>query len=61
MNILKQNIAEILIEKHRNGPVGKIDLYFDEKMSTFLEVDHNTASSNAGGIKTSQDSFGGIF
>jgi replicative DNA helicase len=57
----RQNIAEILIEKHRNGPVGKIDLYFDEKMSTFLEVDHNTASSNAGGIKTTADSFGGIF
>ena len=27
----KTNLAEILIEKHRNGPVGKIDLYFDEK------------------------------
>ncbi len=35
-------IAEILIEKHRNGPVGKVDLYFDEKNSTFLSIDKNT-------------------
>ena len=32
----KTNIAEILIEKHRNGPTGKVDLYFDEKTTTFL-------------------------
>lgn len=32
-------IAEILIEKHRNGPVGKVDLYFDEKNSTFLSIE----------------------
>ncbi len=35
----KTNIAEILIEKHRNGPVGKIDLRFDEEKTTFLSVD----------------------
>ncbi len=33
------NIAEILIEKHRNGPVGKIELYFDEQKVSFLSVD----------------------
>lgn len=33
------NIAEILIEKHRNGPVGKVDLYFDDKRTTFQPVD----------------------
>lgn len=32
-------IAEILIEKHRNGPVGKVDLFFDEKNSTFLSIE----------------------
>ncbi len=32
-------MAEILIEKHRNGPVGKVDLYFDEKNSTFLSIE----------------------
>lgn len=35
----KTNIAEILIEKHRNGPVGKVKLYFDEKTTTFTSVD----------------------
>ena len=27
----KNNIAEILIEKHRNGEVGKVELYFNDK------------------------------
>jgi replicative DNA helicase len=40
----KTNIAEILIEKHRNGPVGKVDLYFDEKTTTFLTLEKNSLS-----------------
>ncbi len=35
----RPNIAEILIEKHRNGPTGKVELYFDEKRTTFMPVD----------------------
>lgn len=35
----RPNIAEILVEKHRNGPVGSIELYFDEEKSTFLSID----------------------
>jgi replicative DNA helicase len=35
----KPNIAEILIEKHRNGPTGHVELYFDEKRATFMPVD----------------------
>jgi len=35
----KTNIAEILVEKHRNGPTGKIELYFDEKKTTFLDLE----------------------
>ncbi|MCR4330333.1 MAG: replicative DNA helicase [Patescibacteria group bacterium] len=35
----RPNIAEILIEKHRNGPTGKIDLYFDAKKTTFLNIE----------------------
>lgn len=35
----RPNIAEILIEKHRNGPTGKIELYFDDKKTTFLNID----------------------
>lgn len=35
----RPNIAEILIEKHRNGPTGSIELYFDEKRATFQPLD----------------------
>ncbi|MBI3572179.1 replicative DNA helicase [Candidatus Kaiserbacteria bacterium] len=35
----KPGIAEILIEKHRNGPTGKLELYFDERRTTFQPVD----------------------
>ena len=35
----KNNIAEILIEKHRNGPIGKVDLLFDEQSTTFKTVE----------------------
>lgn len=34
----KPGIAEILVEKHRNGPTGKTELYFDEKRATFMSV-----------------------
>jgi len=34
--------TEILIEKHRNGPTGKVDLMFDPHKSTFLDVDKNS-------------------
>lgn len=35
----RPNIAEIMIEKHRNGPVGHIELYFDEKRTTFQSLE----------------------
>ncbi|MDR3548480.1 MAG: replicative DNA helicase [Candidatus Pacebacteria bacterium] len=35
----RPNIAEVLIEKHRNGPTGKAELYFDETRATFVSVD----------------------
>ncbi|MBC7836798.1 replicative DNA helicase, partial [Acetobacteraceae bacterium] len=38
-NSERPNIAEILIEKHRNGPVGSVELYFDEKRTTFMSLD----------------------
>ena len=43
----KTNIAEILIAKHRNGPVGKVELYFDEKTTTFLNLEKSTVSEFA--------------
>ena len=38
-NSQRPNIAEILVEKHRNGPTGAIELYFDEKRATFLSIE----------------------
>lgn len=35
----RKNIAEILVEKHRNGPVGKIELYFDENQVSFFPIE----------------------
>ena len=35
----KDNMVEVLIEKHRNGAIGKADLYFDTKTTTMLTVD----------------------
>jgi replicative DNA helicase len=35
----KTNIAEILIEKHRNGATGKVDLFFNEKKATFQPLE----------------------
>lgn len=32
-------LAQILIEKHRNGPTGMVELYFDERKAAFLAVD----------------------
>lgn len=35
----KDNIVEVLIEKHRNGAIGKADLLFDAKTTTLLTID----------------------
>lgn len=34
----RKNIAEIRIEKHRNGPTGKIELYFHEETASFRPI-----------------------
>ncbi len=35
----RPNIAKILIEKHRNGATGFVELYFDGKTTSFLPLD----------------------
>ncbi len=35
----KTNIAEILIEKHRNGETGRVNLFFNDKKATFENMD----------------------
>ena len=36
---MRPNVAEILIEKHRNGPTGKVDLYFNQEKVSFTTLD----------------------
>jgi len=35
----RKNIADIIIAKHRNGPVGKVELYFDDSRVTFRNLE----------------------
>lgn len=34
----RNNLTEIMIEKHRNGPTGVVKLYFDDNKATFTPV-----------------------
>jgi replicative DNA helicase len=43
----RPNIAEIMIEKHRNGPVGSAELYFDGKHVRFLNLDNRHSNAAA--------------
>jgi len=35
----RKNIADILISKHRNGPVGRIELFFSEQNASFRNIE----------------------
>jgi len=37
----KKNVAEIMISKHRNGPTGNVELYFDEDQVSFKNLAKN--------------------
>jgi replicative DNA helicase len=36
----RKNIADILVRKHRNGPVGDVELFFSPEYTTFRDIDH---------------------
>jgi len=43
-NTERKNIAEILIEKHRNGPLGKVELYFNPEKVSFYSIERGDFS-----------------
>jgi replicative DNA helicase len=42
----QKGLAEIHIAKHRNGPIGKVQLRFDEEHASFWSLDRKHASPN---------------
>lgn len=40
-NDIQENVAEILVEKHRNGPTGMVKLYFKGECTKFLNLNEN--------------------
>jgi replicative DNA helicase len=51
----RNNIAEILIEKHRNGPVGKVDLLFDDQTVTYKQIEKSDFGDFASEAKVTLD------
>lgn len=43
----EKNLAEIHIEKHRNGPTGIVNMFFDENKVTFRSVDRQQMPNTA--------------
>lgn len=39
---VKANVAEILVEKHRNGPTGIVELYFKGEYTKFINLNEKT-------------------
>jgi len=39
-NSEKKGIAEILVRKHRNGPIGDVKLFFHEKFAKFESLEN---------------------
>lgn len=40
----RKNIMDVLIKKHRNGPVANIELYFDREKQRIRSIDHRHSS-----------------
>jgi replicative DNA helicase len=38
-NTERQNIADIMVSKHRNGPTGTVSLYFKKELAQFREAE----------------------
>ena len=45
---VQQNVAEILVEKHRNGPTGLVKLYFKGECTKFINLNEETGEPEDG-------------
>jgi len=45
----RPNVAKVIIAKHRNGPTGEAELYFDEKRVSFVSIDKTGAGADGFG------------
>jgi replicative DNA helicase len=52
--------AEILIEKHRNGPTGVVQLYFDADKSSFVSRENSDFAGFEGATMAKSGDFGGF-
>lgn len=41
----RNNLAEVIIAKHRNGPTGKVTLFFDERRASYRNLEKNLADA----------------
>ncbi len=53
----RPNIAEILIEKHRNGPTGMAELYFDADKITFMNIENSDFAGIENASRPNADPF----
>lgn len=43
----RKNIADVIIAKHRNGPVGQVELYFDVEKASFKNLEKRFKNNDA--------------
>lgn len=39
----RKDITEVIIAKHRNGPIGTVELFFNSSLTLFLDIERNRA------------------
>lgn len=52
---VKKNVAEIIVEKHRSGPTGVVELFFKGECTKFLNIDVETGEPEDEGKEPAQE------
>jgi len=47
VSVEEQNIVDVIVAKHRNGPTGSVNLYFDKQKVSFFNVDKRDENSGS--------------